>query len=178
MARPREYDDVTKTSRYHRRRDVLRASIPATFFLSRFVTMTKKQFCRCLTSPYNTQASAFSLLTFFLQHLHLHLPTTMTLATRLVRTMSSVHSTTMSLRTGATPMDMAFSRQHFPKFLAATMAASGLTGYYCMEYIQQKQYEVCTIVLVCAGCRVSVAGFSGALSQKAFIFCEHTPLTQ
>lgn len=69
--------------------------------------------------------------------------------TRLVRTMSSMHSTTMSLRTGATPTELAFSKQHFPKFLAATMAASGLTGYFAMEYIQQKQFEVrCVLSLV------------------------------
>mmetsp|Transcript_27228 Transcript_27228/g.40201 ORF Transcript_27228/g.40201 Transcript_27228/m.40201 type:complete len:160 (+) Transcript_27228:22-501(+) len=61
---------------------------------------------------------------------------------RMVRTISSFHATAVSVRNGNIAMGkFIWSRQHFPKFLAATMAASGLTGFFSMQYFQQRHWE-------------------------------------
>ncbi|KAI2501244.1 hypothetical protein MHU86_13188 [Fragilaria crotonensis] len=66
--------------------------------------------------------------------------------TRFLQTVSSIHSMRMSVRAGKTTTAQAvgevlFSREHFPKFLTATMALSGLTGYFTMDYIQRTKWE-------------------------------------
>jgi hypothetical protein len=66
---------------------------------------------------------------------------------RFLQTLSSVHSMRMSVRAGKMTTAQAvgnvlFSRRHFPKFLTATMALSGLTGYYTMDYMQLNKWEV------------------------------------
>ena len=72
---------------------------------------------------------------------------------RFVQAMSSVHAMKMSVRAGETTTakvvgEVLFSREHFPKLLTATMALSGLTGYFTMEYIQRKKWEVSTAASV------------------------------
>jgi hypothetical protein len=65
--------------------------------------------------------------------------------TRAVRLMSSVHGTTMAVRTGEkTADDVAratiFSPKYFPAFLACSMTISGIAGYNCMEGLRRRRH--------------------------------------
>jgi hypothetical protein len=66
---------------------------------------------------------------------------------RAVHYLSALHYTRVAVRSGKISMsDIAratiFSPHHFHTFLTLSMTASGLAGYYTMNYYQQRQLEV------------------------------------
>lgn len=62
--------------------------------------------------------------------------------TRIVQFLSTVHSETSSVRGLRDLPRVAMTPSFFPLTLVLTMTASGLIGFYGMNYIQQKRWEV------------------------------------
>lgn len=67
---------------------------------------------------------------------------------RMVRMLSTAHGTQVAMRTGQMSFGhvarkIVFSREHFPKFLAFTMATSGFAGFSYMESRQERRIQVC-----------------------------------
>ena len=67
-----------------------------------------------------------------------HTTTTVSVVSRAVRLLSSLHAARNGLRNGQTSIDdvmkaTIFSKQHFPKFLIVSMTMSGYLGFSFME---------------------------------------------
>lgn len=67
-----------------------------------------------------------------------------TAITRTVRLLSRVHKTTDSILAGEKTVEQVarkklFSPQYFPAFLAVSMTASGVAGFYFMENLRRNR---------------------------------------
>jgi hypothetical protein len=65
---------------------------------------------------------------------------------RAVHMLSAAHGTSIALRTGRTSIGQLadasiWSKQHFPKFLGATMLMSGVAGWNFMGYLRRCDQE-------------------------------------